>query len=94
MIRFKLLIHSQINNPTVTTYFGYIGTEYTTVLCVENGEIVCIGELLYRIWREGLGSDELLIEFGKACEKFRTGEITDMPHLCFQSDNKLGISYF
>jgi hypothetical protein len=93
-MRFKLLVYHQINNTTVTTYFGHIGTGYTTVLCVENGEIVCIGELLYRIWREGLGSDDLLIEFGKACERFRTGQISYMPRLCFQEDSTLGISYF
>lgn len=92
MERFDKYILSQINNPTATAEFGCVGSQYQYILCVEGGEIKPIGQILYRIHRESLGTNELLERFGQECEKFRTGNRITLPSCHFFQNGELDIA--
>lgn len=92
MERFNKYILSQINNPTATADFGSVGSQYQYILCVENGKIKPIGQLLYRIHRESLGSIELLQRFGQECEKYRIGKRDAMPSCHFFQNGELDVA--
>jgi len=76
------VFRKNINAHSVTAEYGCIGTEYLKVLCVQYGKIIVIGELLYRIFREGLYTDESLKAFAQECEKYRDGIRDSMPVWC------------
>lgn len=87
-MEFENLITDQINCPTTVKY-GYIGPEYLIVLAFIDGKFVELGELIYRIRRERLASDEEIIAFGKECEKYRIGERNTPPCWNYKQDGKL-----
>ena len=67
-------IASQIDVKCSISY-GHIGSNYLCVLVVIDGEIHCIGELLYRIEREELYKYPVIClntpeDFGRACNEY------------------------
>lgn len=69
--------------------FGSIGTEYLHILIIKDGEIISVGSLLYRCFRDfsrqpNIGN--LLIELGKECQRYIDGKRVNEPILCFIDD--------
>lgn len=80
------VFRKNINAHSVTAEYGCIGTGYLKVLCVEMGQIKLLGEFLYRIFREGLYTDESLKAFAQECEKYRTDDRDSMPVWCYKEN--------
>lgn len=78
MDQFNKLITEQIHTPA-TVHYGELGSNYLIVLAFIDGKFVELGELLYRIWREQLYTDDELIQFGKECEDYRLGFRSERP---------------
>lgn len=85
---FNKLITEQIGVYS-TVHYGSVGIQYLNVLSIKDGKIIVLGELIYRIWRETLYTEQDLINFGKECEDYRLGLKTTMPSWCYKANNKL-----
>jgi hypothetical protein len=85
---FNKLITDQITGHT-TVHYGSVGTQYLKVLSIKDDKIIELGELIYRIWRETLYTEQDLINFGKECEDYRLGLRTTMPVWCYKENNQL-----
>lgn len=78
-------ITNQINCPSTVTY-GHIGTTFLVVLIFQNDQFIEIGDLIYKIHRENLATEEEYIAFGKECEKYRIGERSEKPRWYYYND--------
>lgn len=88
--QFNKLICDQIGVPATARY-GSIGIQYLKVVIFQDGKFLEVGELLYKIWSEGLYTEQDLINFGKECEDFRLGLMKKMPSWCYkETDNEGG----
>lgn len=76
-------ITDQISVP-VCVEWGCNGTRYIKLLIVKNGEIVSIGEFVYRLFSENIYvSEQLKQALGKWAENYRKDETLTAPSLCY-----------
>lgn len=66
---------SQHIKVPIYVQWGFIGSGYTQILIVEDGQIISIGEFLYAYYREGWYKRKSQFEaLAKQAELYRTGQ--------------------
>lgn len=85
---FEKYITDQINCPACAKYANYAGSR-NVVLGFIDGNFVELGYYIFEIWDKSLVKADELIQFGIACEEFRTGKRKLQPYWAYGPDGKL-----